>query len=458
MLVSLNCMEGRADAPAADPRYAWLPAVLPSSARSIRTSQAALAATIERAGGSVAGAAAEIEIDVPERIAGEAPVALALLEAEKPHGGPRPLRAVQRVVRSAALGRRAETVRRRLRRTGYPDVEIVRFEIDQRLRLPDAPTRAGRLVERWPLAGAVVARRGAREPTVLEAVVEAAGEELEGAAHVRDTGIVALTGASVFRLAVGASRPIRQQPRVLESLRRTRPAAPVATRIPWIEGEGAVGVSEWSRERRLAGEPPRPVEVTGEVLDQSLDFLAELFPLGRDAGTPASGDLRTAAAVVAEVAEPDRRDALLALGRELDSALADVPRGFAHGDFHGGNLLVGKDRLLGVIDWDAGGPGRLPLLDLFHLLVGVRMAQERSHLGPVVLDYLLPLARAGGDERIGALAARVGFAPDGELLERLALAYWLDFVARDLEKSADRRDRPDWLEPNVHRVARSLAR
>jgi hypothetical protein len=116
------------------------------------------------------------------------------------------------------------------------------------------------------------------------------------------------------------------------------------------------------------------------------------------------------------------------------------------------------ERLTGVIEWDAAGPGRLPLLDLFHLQLDARRRRTREYLGVAVVEHLFPWARAGGDELVRSFCRRIGLGIDAERLEMLAIAYWLDRVASDLRTFADRRHRPVWLRQNVDFTADWLAR
>ena len=135
-----------------------------------------------------------------------------------------------------------------------------------------------------------------------------------------------------------------------------------------------------------------------------------------------------------------------------------APRGFGHGDFWHGNLVVDGDRLTGVVDWDAAGPGRLPLIDYLHLVANAERTRHRhASLGETIVSFLLPWARNGGDEsarRLFSLTA--GGHLDAPTLEILVAAYWLDYVAYQLRLYADRGE-PNWFEPNVDSVVEALA-
>ena len=137
------------------------------------------------------------------------------------------------------------------------------------------------------------------------------------------------------------------------------------------------------------------------------------------------------------------------LGERLELDLAEVRRGFGHGDFFAGNLLADGPRLTGVIDWDAGGPGRLPLVDLLHLeLTRVDYGGD-DNWGRAVVERLLPLAKSGGDAVVHRYCAGIGLETNPRLLEALVLGYWLGYVAYQLDTHVARRSQPAWIEGNV---------
>jgi thiamine kinase-like enzyme len=173
-----------------------------------------------------------------------------------------------------------------------------------------------------------------------------------------------------------------------------------------------------------------------------------LFSLG--AGE-SSWDAAERALVVGRAA-PEHAARLGELGGRLAESLAAVPRGFAHGDFWAENLLADGNRLTGIVDWDYAGEGRPPVLDLFHLLVNEERRSRRLVLGGVIAGWLLPAARAGGTSEVTEYCQRIGLDVDSGLLTDLALAYWLDYVARQLELYADRAARPVWMRDNVSAI------
>ena len=114
-------------------------------------------------------------------------------------------------------------------------------------------------------------------------------------------------------------------------------------------------------------------------------------------------------------------------------------------------------RLSGVVDWDAAGPGRLPLLDLLHLELTRSAPFADVDWGRALLERLLPLARAGGDEGIARYCGELGLSADRSVLEALVFAYWLDYAAYQLRTHPVRRVQPAWIEGNVELVVRSAA-
>ena len=214
---------------------------------------------------------------------------------------------------------------------------------------------------------------------------------------------------------------------------------------------GKSGLAEWSLERRLAGS--RPTTLTDPLRAQCLDFLVALHAAGgSDTALLPSKDAESIAAF-----RPERGAALAAVGSRLDSALADVPRGFGHGDFFLGNLLAEGDHLSGVVDWDAGGPGRLPLLDLIHLQHLAQYSLADEDWGPSLVRHLFPWAQSGGDEVARTYCSRIGLELRPGLFESLAVAYWLDRAAYTLRTHRQRRTEPRWLARNVDHVLEAVA-
>jgi aminoglycoside phosphotransferase (APT) family kinase protein len=296
-------------------------------------------------------------------------------------------------------------------------------------------------------------------PTALQDALAAAaaetGRELRAEwASVRSGTVIVVADRGVLRAAVGPARvQVERQADALAALARDDVGATVADRLPRVLARGRAGLVDWTLERRLPG--TRPPALTTALLDDCVAFLVALHdaPGGRDGGFSVRDDAET----VAASCEPDDAAAVRALAARLESDLDGIPRGFAHGDFFAGNLLAEGDRLAGVLDWDAGGPGRLPAADLFHLQLTSTPYGTDDRWGRAVLERTLPAARAGGDDAVRRYCRELGFAADPAVLERLALAYWLGYAAYQLRTHAHRRRQPEWLAGNLACVLRDPA-
>jgi aminoglycoside phosphotransferase (APT) family kinase protein len=231
------------------------------------------------------------------------------------------------------------------------------------------------------------------------------------------------------------------------------PVQIVADRVPWVITRGRSGLAEWSFERRLAGRPAPSVLGDGLLAD-CLDFLVALHHTAY--GTSPSRSLVADAEVVADLTDSEAGKAIRSLGVRLEDELADVTRGFAHGDFWSGNLLASGGALRGVVDWDVAAAGCLPALDLLQLRLSEHRAKTRQYVGVAVVEHLLPWARSGGDDLVRSYARRVGLALEPGRLEALALAFWLDYVSHELRKYGDRAGRPVWVRDNISVVVDAL--
>ena len=276
---------------------------------------------------------------------------------------------------------------------------------------------------------------------MLDRIV-AATEEPLGAPEARHSGVLLLRGPrAVLRVAIGPARALLDvEADVLERIRAD--GGPVlVSRVPETLARGREGLASWSLERRLEGAPS-----SREPAEDEVAFLAALFGLAGDAPAQPS---------VSEDAE--------ALGLSTDAAawadavLDGLPRGWSHGDFFSGNLLVADGRLAGVVDWQSAAPGELPFLDLLQLAAHRwRETHDASH-AEAVLAHLVPWARRGGDATAAAYAEAVGIETSPELLEALVTAYWLRRAAFDARVYPSRVT-PRWRRLNLDPVVAALGR
>ena len=415
------------------------------------------------AGAEVVDSAPDVEIALAADLRGDAETAIVLLDVVLPEGGSRPLRAARRSIGFVRI--QLETVRalREVKRRGYEMTRVVTWEWEQAARLPGGHphSQSPSLSERMPLGALVIGTRATPGPTLLDEAL-AAASEVTGAPLgtawplVRQGGLVAIGDDSVVRVAVGpASRELKLLRTGMGALEASSPPPVVAERIPWLRGSGTVGLAEWSLEKRLPGTAP-PLALPEPLLAECVDFLVELHLADRNGEPDAS--LAAQAEVIAKTCEPGAADAIRRLGSHLDVELADVARGFGHGDFWTRNLLTNDHGLSGVVDWHAGGSGRLPLVDLFHFRLSTVFQRRRQYLGDALVEHLLPLARKGGDQITRIYCQRIGLEIDPTRLEALVGAYWITRTARELELYADRVERPLWMRHNVQAVVPALAR
>jgi hypothetical protein len=448
-----------ADLAQVHPRHAWLVVALPSSARRFRAADPAIAETLAQAGAEVGEEHPDVEIGPLRTIRGDADWAVVPFDAGPPRGRRLVSRSVRRVIDSLVAHRQAAAAARALHRRGYRETAVLRWDLQQSLRAPGLVPRRYRAgpVALIPLGAAA---RGSKNggPTLYDTVRAEAELKSEspldrGAPMVREGVLLSIAPDVVLRVALGAGRaPMLRQREALESLRTGSLPEKVGSLIPWPLGHGKTGLADWTVERRLRGEAA-PDVVDGSLLDECVEFLVTLFAAGELAKPTSPAD---DAETVAGHCNPEAAGQVRALGRLLEQELAGVPRGFAHGDFSTTNLLIEYGRVTGVVDWERAGPGRLPLLDLFKLMLeGDRLAR-RATLGASLVQFLLPWARAGGDATAHGYCARIGFDPDPRLLEHLVAAFWLDRFAYELKTAADRSGRSDWMQANIDNVVRAL--
>jgi len=443
-----------------NPGHGWVAAVLPAGAQRIRVDELELASTLSSADLELVEEHPDVEIASPERLRGDAGCALVSVGLRSHGGRSRFVRVRRRILGSLEVRRKAQRARREMLRRGYTRAEVISWELEHPMSLPNTGSRrrALRPAELLPLSAVVVGSSSPRAPTVLEAAVAAARPAASGSLRadrplVRATGLIVIGEREVMRISVGpARRQLHHQRSMLEVLRDAKPSDSVADRAPWPVADGAAGVADWSLERRLPGTEPSP-PLGNALVGECCDFLVALHQAG-DRGKP-GGSLLRAADVIASAYDREHARALRCVAHRLEAALADLPRGFGHGDFWSGNLLSDRGRLVGVVDWAAAGTDRLPLVDLIHLRVSEQRWATNEPMGRPLVEEMLPWAEGGGDEQARSYCRRLGFEPEPKRLEALVIAYWFDRVAHELETYSDRCEE-QWLRSNVEPVLRTL--
>lgn len=445
--------------------HGWLAVALPATARRFRVGDAALREVLASAGAEVVDDEPDVEIAAwPDMVGTDAPVAIVTVDPPPLRGAGVLVRGARRAAGSLRTRARAARAQRRLRERGYR-VSVLHWDVTQRVDLPGLPFWSPEnrsLGERLPRRAVVVGRRGNGERTVLEAVVDEAKRSAPvtlggpGWVSIRAGTVVAVAGQLALRVAVGeaARTQIRDHVDALEALSKANPPRTVFIRVPGVIAEGRVGLADWSLESRLYGSRP-PRELDDDLIEGCLKFLVAL----RRAADPSQAPRRFSELVAGpmSVCRPETADILRALGETLDRMLAGLDRGFAHGDFFAGNLLAADGRLTAVLDWDAGGPGRVPGLDVLHLQLTRQPYGGDDDWGRAVVERLLPSARAGGDDLLKRYCAELGIEADPRLLEALVFAYWLEYAAYQLRAHPDRRAQPAWIEGNIELVAQAAS-
>jgi hypothetical protein len=431
-------------------RHVWLGAVVPSDARRFRVLDGALAATLADAGADLVDSRPDVEIAPAAALVGDALCGITALEAAPPHSRHRIGRAVGRLVAYQRLRRETARARSGVERL-YARAIVVPWEVRHRVHVPgtERPGVRGGLADRFPLAAVVVG--GAAASTVLQEAARAAAVRPVAAPLARSGTLVVPGEAEVLRIAVGPGRRhLVRQDAALAALLASSPEEFVVSKLPLRLGKGVTGVAEWRVERLLPGVPAPPIP-GGRLLDDCVEFLVALHFLGTGSAADPVSPAANAEVVAVECAGADAR-AVIEVGRRTEEELAAVPCGFAHGDFFSGNLLVEGGRLRGVVDWVQAGAGRLPALDLFNLVLGGRCMVTGQPFAPAFVEHLLPRVRSGRDRLMAAYWRKVGL--DRTLLEALAVAYWLEYLAYQLVLFQDRD--AAWVRQNVRPVLAAL--
>lgn len=444
-----------------------LAAVLPVATGAVWTDDDALGVHLRGSGLRTDGSGPEVAVLTDMSSARAAPataVTVLLLDGGRRGrlDGGRLGDAVGRLRAHASLLRDVRRAQRALTDRGHDDVRTLLW--DRNCPLEDVSVRRGAVAlhrpERYPRRAVVVG--GELGETVLEAVLAAAGREcgqgplpVIAAPTVSPGGtLLVTTPRGLLRVGVGRGRQQVATPAsVLAALSRAPAGVFPQARPPQLLAQGTVGAAAWSLEQLMPGSSASS-PLTQDLMRDCVDFLVALHGVhGLSPGTAA--EVTAAAAPVlhstVRAAQVER------LTRQADQTLRDLPRGFGHGDFWYSNLLVERGRLTAVVDWDSAAVGRLPFLDLFHLLTSEAQRPGPYSWGPALVEDLLPWTDGGGDAHARRYGAALGIVVDQPLLRALVTAYWVDWVAYQLTSYAQRSADQRWLQANVERVLDALA-
>jgi Phosphotransferase enzyme family len=441
------------DRATADPRYAWLSFALPADARSFRTEDSELTALLVEAGAEPKTSGPDVEIAQPGGLRGDARAAAVPIYRSRVRAGGSVGRALGRVAGGVALALGLRRAVRAARRLGYGVTRTITWERSVPVRAPGIPKAvSSRPAHRFPLNGVVVAQREGTSRTIFDEVLRAANEAtgdrsspsrvVFGSSGV----VVADLGAAVLRVAVGASGArIAAQREVVGRLLGGKPSNELSAKVPRILAGGCEGLATWALEAHLVG--AHSARLDGPLAEEAVRFLVELSRLPAD-GSPGAR-LSAAAGTVAAGCSERIAEQVLEIAADASLRLAATPPCFVHGDFWHGNLLGEAGRLTGVIDWSAGGPDGLPMLDALHLQLSSLREETSEPFGVAVTRRLLAIEL---DEYalLRAYKEHLGLVLEADEERALVAAYWLDALARDLrDPDAPRHDPAAWQDDNV---------
>jgi hypothetical protein len=213
-------------------------------------------------------------------------------------------------------------------------------------------------------------------------------------------------------------------------------------------GRGRVARASWTAEQALPGR--RPARATRGLVSQVASACARL-PRSDGPPTAAIDDLLGAAQRLPERAAP-----LRALAADLAPVLGALPAVLRHGDLWTGNLLVERGRLVGIVDWDAAHHAGVPGADLLQLLATDTRMRAHEHLGPAFVAR--PWRSAPFRRATAAYWRALGLAPEPEILDAVAIAWWASEVHHTLVRVPHRAVDEGWVAVNVDAVLAALGR
>jgi Ser/Thr protein kinase RdoA (MazF antagonist) len=164
---------------------------------------------------------------------------------------------------------------------------------------------------------------------------------------------------------------------------------------------------------------------------------------------------------IRDLAPEDRRVSLAAVETRIRDALIgrEWPLHPVHGDFKGGNVLVGMDsEVTGIIDWDMWVEQGLPLQDVLALAAFDWSVESGKLFGPVLLaDLLSGSWRPLYETLIDTEAARLRLQP--QQVKVLRAMFWIRHLA-DRIAPVLQLNRPfasQWVDEPLRQIERYLA-
>jgi aminoglycoside phosphotransferase (APT) family kinase protein len=323
---------------------------------------------------------------------------------------------------------------------------------------------------RLPAGAIVTAAAGPPSHSIVEEAVEDAGRAtgrslVKRSVYVLESGKLVVdlrdeTGRSYVLRVAGSPARGRLEAAVsaVGRIADAKPPPAIADRVMWPVASGEVGPVRYTLEPRAPGR--HPFSMTPRLWGECIEFLVKLYDLDAEADRGVSDrgyrDVALHLQAVAERAGDRGRQTLERVGSFVSEQLGDLRQGWAHGDFWNENLFVNRGRLAAVIDWDTASPFSLPALDLMDLIALSGWRTRDLSAGTRLTRVLLPAAQHGGGDHMRSYCEATGTPQDQPTLTALAIAYWLDRVARELGSYGDRSGRASWIEANVHAPLRAL--
>jgi hypothetical protein len=217
--------------------------------------------------------------------------------------------------------------------------------------------------------------------------------------------------------------------------------------VPRLIDRGETAGASWSTESLLSGRRPRHISTN---MAAEIARLCSALPRSDEPATAHQEDLLSVAGRF-----PQWEKLLNSAGEELRDVARAVPSVARHGDLWAGNILVRRDHVSGVVDWDAWHPAAFPGVDLVHLVAMDEADRRHGGLGRVWLG------RPWLSDRFRSIAieywASLRLVPNSRFLEMLGVAWWANQVAASLRRLPHLADDDRWVSWNVDVVMESLA-
>ena len=128
-----------------------------------------------------------------------------------------------------------------------------------------------------------------------------------------------------------------------------------------------------------------------------------------------------------------------------------------HGDYSPANILVDPSgsQVTGIVDWDLARSNELPLFDLLHLLISIRMESQKREMGRIVSDLLIKRDWSPAELK---LIQAVGQDLRGSSIELqdLLLLTWLRHVNANVMKTSRFDNHEQWAAENILSVLKVL--